>query len=144
VSDNWPAFGQDPKRIRASDAERDKIITALHEHYAQGRLDFDELSARLDQVGSSQTRGELERVLHDLPVPSGLLDDPLPPVRPMPSMPKQSFRERTGLSTWQIVGLVVAAMIILPIVGRIVQGLMPILIIGVVIWLVQRSRTRRC
>ena len=57
--------------IRASDAERDRMAAALAEHAGAGRLTQDELSERLDSVFAARTRGELEAVLHDLPVVPG-------------------------------------------------------------------------
>jgi Domain of unknown function (DUF1707) len=54
-------------RVRASDADRDRVAGALREHYAAGRLSADELDERLTMALSARTLGELNRVLTDLP-----------------------------------------------------------------------------
>lgn len=53
--------------IRASDRERDEVADALREHTAAGRLTLEEFSARLEAATRARTRGELARVLEDLP-----------------------------------------------------------------------------
>ncbi len=52
---------------RAGDADRDAAAAALVEHFAQGRLTLDELSARLDATLTATTYGELSRAVRDLP-----------------------------------------------------------------------------
>jgi hypothetical protein len=54
-------------RIRASDADRDRITARLREHYAEGRLSTDELEERIDEALSAKTLGDLRRVMTDLP-----------------------------------------------------------------------------
>jgi hypothetical protein len=58
--------------IRIGDAERDAVMVALHDHYAEGRLDRGELDERLDTVLSAKTRGDLRALVRDLPSPTGL------------------------------------------------------------------------
>ncbi|WP_067822824.1 DUF1707 SHOCT-like domain-containing protein [Actinomadura kijaniata] len=53
--------------IRASDADRDRVASALREHCAQGRITIDELNERLESVYAARTLGELEAVTADLP-----------------------------------------------------------------------------
>jgi Domain of unknown function (DUF1707) len=53
--------------LRASDADRDQAAALLREHYAQGRLDVDELRDRIDKVYRSRTYGDLDGALVDLP-----------------------------------------------------------------------------
>ncbi|GAA1502961.1 DUF1707 domain-containing protein [Sphaerisporangium rubeum] len=54
--------------LRVGDAERDAVMTALREHFAQGRLTHDELDERLGATLAARTAGELRQVLADLPV----------------------------------------------------------------------------
>jgi DNA-binding MarR family transcriptional regulator len=53
--------------VRVGDADRDAAAAALGEHFAQGRLTLDELSARLDVTLTATTHGELSQVAQDLP-----------------------------------------------------------------------------
>jgi hypothetical protein len=54
-------------QLRASDAERERAASALRDHAAVGRLDFDELAQRLDAAYVARTRAELNALLADLP-----------------------------------------------------------------------------
>ncbi|MDH2424276.1 DUF1707 domain-containing protein [Sphaerisporangium sp. TRM90804] len=53
--------------LRIGDAEREEVASALREHFAQGRLTHDELDERLGTVLTARVRGELDRVMADLP-----------------------------------------------------------------------------
>lgn len=55
--------------VRASDADRDRVADILREALAEGRLDAEEHSERLDAVYAAKTMGELEPVVRDLPQP---------------------------------------------------------------------------
>ncbi len=54
-------------RMRASDADRDTVAHLLREALAEGRLDPDEHSDRLDAVYRAKTVGELVPITEDLP-----------------------------------------------------------------------------
>jgi hypothetical protein len=53
--------------LRASDAERERVITFLREHALLGRLSDDELEERIGLAYASITVGDLERLIADLP-----------------------------------------------------------------------------
>jgi Domain of unknown function (DUF1707) len=53
--------------LRAGDADRDTAAAALAEHFAQGRLTLEELSARLDATLTATTHGELSQAAQGLP-----------------------------------------------------------------------------
>jgi DNA-binding PadR family transcriptional regulator len=53
--------------LRAGDADRDATAAALGEHFAQGRLTFDELLARLDAAFTATTQSEIAQTTRDLP-----------------------------------------------------------------------------
>jgi len=55
-------------RIRASDADRDRITALLREHHAAGRLTAEEFAERMDAAFDAKTLGELEELMADLPV----------------------------------------------------------------------------
>jgi hypothetical protein len=54
-------------RIRASDADRERTMTLLREHHAEGRLTAEEFSDRVDRALAAKTIGELDALLADLP-----------------------------------------------------------------------------
>ena len=54
-------------RIRASDAERDRVASLLQEHHAEGRLTAEEFAERMDAALRARTLGELDELLADLP-----------------------------------------------------------------------------
>jgi hypothetical protein len=58
---------------RFGDADRDRLVAVLREHYAQGRFDLDEFSRRAEIVLSAQYADEAAAAVHDLPPlgPSG-------------------------------------------------------------------------
>lgn len=54
--------------MRASDADREQLITELHEHTVAGRLTTDDLEERLHAAYTARTTGELDTLRSDLPV----------------------------------------------------------------------------
>ncbi|MFB4300665.1 DUF1707 domain-containing protein [Actinomadura sp. NTSP31] len=52
---------------RIGDAERDVVVSALHGHFAVGRLDQAEMEERLAQALAAKTLGDLRRTVMDLP-----------------------------------------------------------------------------
>lgn len=90
--------------IRIGDAERDAVMVALHDHFAEGRLDRGELDERLDAVLSAKTRGDLRTLVKDLPSPTGL---PEPEKAPAPAHPSCSAARGTPrgsiTATWPVI-----------------------------------------
>jgi hypothetical protein len=62
-----PVAPAEPAAIRASDADRDRIADILREALAEGRLNAEEHSERIDAVYRAKTVGELEPLVRDLP-----------------------------------------------------------------------------
>jgi hypothetical protein len=60
----------DLPETRVSDAERDQVVASLREHCAEGRLTLDEFADRMGTALEARTKGELEPVLSDLPMPT--------------------------------------------------------------------------
>jgi hypothetical protein len=54
-------------RIRASDADRDRVAALLREHHAAGRLTAEEFHERMDKALEAKTLGELDELMADLP-----------------------------------------------------------------------------
>jgi Domain of unknown function (DUF1707) len=57
------------ERIRASDADRERVTARLRDHYAEGRLTSEELEERTSAALQAKTFGDLHRVMTDLPDP---------------------------------------------------------------------------
>jgi hypothetical protein len=53
--------------VRASDEDRERVVAALKEHCAAGRLTLDELPGRVERAYAAATLGELEELTRDLP-----------------------------------------------------------------------------
>ena len=59
---NYPAA-----EMRASDADRDAVLSELSEHFQAGRLTNTEFDDRAGQALAARTWGELRDLLRDLP-----------------------------------------------------------------------------
>jgi hypothetical protein len=67
---NKTTSGKEPDMhpsIRASDADRQQVVQALHQHTAAGRLSLDEFTDRVDAAHRAATHGELAAITADLP-----------------------------------------------------------------------------
>ena len=54
-------------RLRAADSDRDRVVERLRSAAAEGRLNADELEARLETALAAPTYAELDTVVADLP-----------------------------------------------------------------------------
>ena len=74
---------RDPQSgVRASDADREQVVTFLKRHCAEGRLSTDELTSRVEAAYSAVRFSELDRLTADLP---GSPFAPAAPPAPRPS-----------------------------------------------------------
>ncbi len=102
-----PPAGTDPSPTeRVSDADRDRIVTLLREHMAEGRLTLDEFSDRVAGAIEAVTRADLAACLTDLPGTA-----PLPVARPQAAAAPQKRRwhvavlsEHSTKGRWRIGG----------------------------------------
>jgi hypothetical protein len=53
--------------VRASDAERDRVVERLRRALSQGRLTLEEYDSRVAAAYQAKTRGELAVLTRDLP-----------------------------------------------------------------------------
>lgn len=116
-ADLWGEFAHDPRSpayasMRASDADRDVVLRALTEAYADGRLDPAELDERTTAVQSARTLGELPVHLADL-VPAADHASTVPAVRPLTDQQLETeavarWRRTHGdaLRTWLFVSVI--------------------------------------
>jgi hypothetical protein len=63
-------------RMRASDADRERVAGILRDAYAEGRLSREEYDDRLTAVYQAATYGDFVPVMADLPVPPGTIAIP--------------------------------------------------------------------
>jgi hypothetical protein len=57
-------------QLRATDAERMRVLATLHEGFAVGRLSFLELEERAAEVWAGRTLAQVERAARELPLPA--------------------------------------------------------------------------
>jgi hypothetical protein len=97
--------------LRASDADRERVADILREAFAEGRLDMDEHTQRIEAAYAAKTLGELEPLTRDLPAhrpsaapqpapaPSG---PPLPPAREYAPTAVAVFGGATRKGRWRV------------------------------------------
>ena len=67
AAEGLAAEGRDHGDLRASHADRERVIGTIKAAFVQGRLTEDELDARVGQVYASRTYAELAAVTADIP-----------------------------------------------------------------------------
>jgi Domain of unknown function (DUF1707) len=104
-----------PAAMRASDADRDSVVSDLGEHFQAGRLTAAELDERTGQALTARTYGELTELLADLPAAR-----PAPPI-PAASSPAVRPRRAPGRVTPPVMaaltGLAITALVLVVIHG---------------------------
>ncbi|WP_320780346.1 DUF1707 domain-containing protein [Streptomyces sp. CRN 30] len=63
--------------LRASDADRDRVVEQLRDALAEGRLDMEEFEERLEATYRARTYGELTPITRDLPGQGVAAPDPV-------------------------------------------------------------------
>jgi hypothetical protein len=76
-----------PSDLRVSDADRDRAVSELSEHFQAGRLTSEEFDERSGQALQARTGSDLELLFADLPRPEAPKMPP-PPVNPGPAAPR--------------------------------------------------------
>jgi hypothetical protein len=61
----------EPRDIRASDTERQRVVATLQSACVEGRLDLDEYGQRVEAALTARTRAQLDALLIDLPAEMG-------------------------------------------------------------------------
>ena len=78
----------DPRMMRASDADRERVAEVLRTAASEGRLHLDELDERLAAVYAARTYAELEPLTHDLPTAHRLPTPHYPATPHYPTTPQ--------------------------------------------------------
>jgi Domain of unknown function (DUF1707) len=134
--------------LRVSDADRDRAISELSEHFQLGRLTAEEFEERSGRALQAKTGKDLDVLLADLPRNQAAAPGPLPPVR-LPAT-------RPGILAPVVAALLIGlAAVAVHASGRpswhhgfVSSGpnfapLVPILLVVAVVGLVRRYRVRR-
>ncbi|MGI9185227.1 MAG: DUF1707 SHOCT-like domain-containing protein [Solirubrobacteraceae bacterium] len=67
MSEHPTSTGSARDEIRASDQDREQLVSELHEHSVAGRLSTEDLEERSQAAYSARTLGELDTLRRDLP-----------------------------------------------------------------------------
>jgi uncharacterized protein DUF1707/uncharacterized protein DUF4190 len=73
----YPVAGGELGKMRAADADRDRMAAILGTAYSEGRLSRDEYDARLERVLSARTYADLDHVVTDLPAAQATVPSPV-------------------------------------------------------------------
>ena len=97
-----------PSGLRVSDADRDRALAELSEHFQAGRLTADELDERTGRALQARTAADLAALFTDLP-----RQQPTAPVAaPAPAAPGFGLPVRPQVAPIAIILIVIAAAII--------------------------------
>ena len=74
------AAGGEREKMRAADADRDRVVEFLNMAYSEGRLSKDEYDGRLENALSARTYADLDQLVTDLPAARVTAVNPVTPV----------------------------------------------------------------
>lgn len=95
------------KRVRIGDAERDRAVSQLSEHFVAGRLTQGEFEERSEQVTQARYADDIEPLFDDLPAPAELqVAQPSRPVAARRAGPPPPF---LMIAPFLMIGLVVSS-----------------------------------
>jgi len=106
-----------PESVRASDDERETVVERLRVASVEGRLTFEELTLRTEAAYSAVTRGDLEKITHDLPGMGA------PGAQPAPVQVQRRFSAIMGDCKEKISGRIDAELTALSVMGDVVLDL---------------------
>jgi hypothetical protein len=99
-----------PAAMRASDADRDAVVSDLSEHFQAGRLTAAELDERTGRALTARTWGELTELAADLPAPRPAAS----PATATPAAGRPQPRPgHTTPATAALAGLAIAAVVLI-------------------------------
>ena len=123
--------GYPPGDLRVSDADRDRAVTELSEHFQAGRLTAEELDERTGLALRARTGKDLADLLADLPRHEA---------PPAAAVPGPGPAEPPGLARRPPVRIVIAVLAIAALIGS--HGLAALLLPALAVLLIIRRRAR--
>ena len=118
-----------PAATRASDADRDALVSDLSEHFQAGRLTAAELDERTGRALTARTWGELGELAADLPA----LRPAAPAATPTAGRLQPQARRTAPALTAGLAGLAIAAVVLVHMVHGgwgLIWLLLPVLLIA--------------
>jgi hypothetical protein len=116
--------------MRASDADRDAVLSDLSEHFQAGRLTAEEFDERAGRALAARTWGELKDLLRDLPT---TLPGPRVPLAAASSAagPERSYGRRAPVPVAVLAGIGIAVAVSVAIAHS--WGLLWLVLVGLFI-----------
>ena len=124
--------------LLASDAERDQVCRRLASAFSEGRITSAELDERTSQALAARTHGDLDAVLRGLVAPRvpARPGPPAPPVHAPPAAPSPSG-VNPRIVFW-IVCFFMAPSLLTGLSTQGASGLVPVVVLGPILYLVYR------
>jgi hypothetical protein len=105
--DPYPGWVVGGGHLRASDADRERVVDALKAAFVQGRLTKDELARRAGQALESRTYADLAGATVGIPAGPAPAPSPRQPASPVPAR----------RVSWKVIAWVVGVIIVTPALG---------------------------
>jgi hypothetical protein len=105
--DPFPGWAVGGGHLRASDADRERVVDALKVAFVQGRLSKGELARRAGQALESRTYADLAGATAGIPAEPAATAPPRQPASPVPA----------GAVNWKVIAWVVGLIIVTPALG---------------------------
>jgi hypothetical protein len=105
--DPYPGWAVGGGHLRASDADRERVVDALKTAFVQGRLSKGELARRAGQALESRTYADLAGVTAGIPAEPAATPRPRQPAAPVPARSVN----------WKVIAWVVGGIIVTPALG---------------------------
>jgi hypothetical protein len=113
--DPYPRWSVGGGHLRASDADRERVIDALKAAFVQGRLTKGELARRAGQALESRTYADLASATADIPAEPAAAPSPRRTAAPSPRPAAAPARARPV--NWKVVAWVVGVVVVMPALG---------------------------
>ncbi|HYT10864.1 MAG TPA: DUF1707 domain-containing protein [Mycobacteriales bacterium] len=115
----------DPGSMRAGNADRERVVRALNDAFAEGRLDVGELDERVSRAYAAKTLDQLGPLTADLPVPRHEVERTRG-AAPQPGWPAREVEPGGEHRAWR----------------RAVTGAVAVFLVNVLIWAVVSISTQ--